>query len=99
MTKSLQIQHDIIKAIPLDIETLQEPATYNKKDCAWFFDKEGPNWLLSNMAGHMPITFDNHKWNSSEQLYQASKYASDIICIPNGKNGKGEVIPYVRKTY
>ncbi len=61
--------------------------TYRKSEVACFFTKEDPNWELSNMAGQMPVYFPlerilKNRWNSSEQLYQASKYGTDVKCVP-----------------
>lgn len=60
---------------------------YRKSEVAWFFSKEDPRWELSNMAGQMPVYWPlerstENRWNSTEQLYQASKYRSDVICLP-----------------
>ncbi|MCE2862661.1 MAG: NADAR family protein [Opitutaceae bacterium] len=60
---------------------------YKKSEVAWFFSKEDPRWELSNMAGQMPVYWPlersaDNRWNSTEQLYQASKYKSDVICRP-----------------
>ena len=60
---------------------------YDRDKCAWFFSKTDPNWLLSNMAGQMPIYFPKgKKWNSAEQLYQATKYFPGTICLPVAVN-------------
>lgn len=61
--------------------------TYNKAASAWFCSKEDFRWELSNMAGGMPIFWPlervpANRWGSSEQLYQASKYGTDILCLP-----------------
>ena len=60
---------------------------YAKSDVAWFFSKTNPRWELSNMAGGMeifwpPVRQRTTRWNSSEQLYQAAKYAADVECVP-----------------
>lgn len=60
---------------------------YTKSDVTWFFSKDNPNWQLSNMAGGMeifwpPVRQRSSRWNSSEQLYQACKYAGDVTCLP-----------------
>lgn len=73
--------------------------TYVKDEVAWFFSAKTPRFELSNMAGGMPIYWPLEKrsenyWNSSEQLYQASKYTSDTICTP--ENAKDNVDPLVR---
>ena len=89
-------QHASIQESSIDIQTLKTKVTYNKNDCAWFFSKEDPRWELSNMAGGMRLKFDNKTWNSSEQLYQASKYSPTAICLPaTSKTEKGS-IPNVR---
>lgn len=49
------------------------------------------------MAGGMPILFGGIKWHSSEQLYQATKYDSQIQCIPASSLIKKNVNPYVRE--
>jgi ribA/ribD-fused uncharacterized protein len=60
---------------------------YKKSDVTWFFSKDNPHWALSNMAGGMEIFWPperqrSTRWNSSEQLYQACKYAGDVECLP-----------------
>ena len=65
---------------------------YRKSEVAWFFSKEDPRWELSNMAGQMPVYWPlerstENRWNSTEQLYQASKYRSDVICLPKENPG------------
>lgn len=77
---------------------LKEEAVYEKTSCAWFFSKKDNNWLLSNMAGQMPIYFPKGvRWNSSEQLYQASKYFPNTTCLPESAKGKQGIEPDVRK--
>ncbi len=96
MATSALEQHESIKNIPIDIDTMKTSVTYKKSECAWFHSKEEPCWELSNMAGGMPLKFDSKTWNSSEQLYQASKYSPTDICLPaTSKTEKGS-IPYVR---
>jgi type I restriction enzyme, S subunit len=70
---------------------------YSVKDVAYFFSKEETPqlWLLSNMAGGMPIKWKGMRFNSSEQLYQASKYHPNTVCIP--ASTKGKVEPRVQK--
>jgi predicted NAD-dependent protein-ADP-ribosyltransferase YbiA (DUF1768 family) len=78
--------------------------TYLKSDVAWFCTSDDPFWELSNMAGAMPIhwpprpprSLPNGRipWNSSEQLYQATKYDTSVECRPRG-NPNAE--PNVRK--
>ena len=72
--------------------------TYQKAHVAWFLSKEDPRWELSNMAGGMPVYFPTeriraNRWNSSEQLYQASKYGTNVMCVPATNPG---VDPCVR---
>ena len=82
----------------INLLNLRKKMVYDKRKCAWFFSKNDPNWLLSNIAGQMPIYFQNgKKWNSSEQLYQASKYFPGTICLPVAATDKGAVEPDVRK--
>ena len=83
----------------LNGEIIYNIMIYNKKEVAWFKTKNDRNWELSNMAGGMPIYWplEQNKanlWNSSEQLYQASKYDEDTVCLP-ASNDWGE--PNVRK--
>ncbi len=97
MTLSASAQHLSILTYPLDLAVLKKIVVYNKQKCAWFFSKKDSNWELSNMAGRMSIHFDNKKWNSSEQLYQASKYPLNAVCVPaSAKTSKG-AIPNVRE--
>ena len=96
MATSENDQHDSIQASPFDVQALKITETYNKDDCSWFHSKDDPCWELSNMAGRMPLNFDNKKWNSSEQLYQASKYSPDAICLPEGSQTEKGKIPNVR---
>lgn len=96
MVTSTADQHELIQNAPIDIKSLKKKATYNKADCAWFHSKEDPRWELSNMAGGMTLKFDNKIWNSSEQLYQASKYSPNAICLPATSKTERGAIPYVR---
>jgi predicted NAD-dependent protein-ADP-ribosyltransferase YbiA (DUF1768 family) len=89
-------QHDSIQERLIDIQALKTTVNYNKNDCAWFFSKEDSRWELSNMAGGMPLKFDNKTWNSSEQLYQASKYSSTVICLPATSKTEKGAMPNVR---
>ena len=82
----------------LNEEKIKNVSIYNMKKCAWFFSKNNQFWLLSNMAGQMPIFYPRgKKWNSSEQLYQASKYFPGTACLPVDSGGKSAVEPDVRK--
>jgi ribA/ribD-fused uncharacterized protein len=97
LTSSVSEQHASILANPQNLFELKKPIIHHKQECAWFFSKNDPNWELSNMAGKMPIRFDNKKWNSSEQLYQASKYPLNAVCVPaSGTTSRG-TIPNVRE--
>lgn len=89
-------QHASIQGSPLDVQALKANVTYNKNECGWFFSKEDPRWELSNMAGGMTIRFDKRVWNSSEQLYQASKYSPAAICLPDTSKTKKGADPNVR---
>ena len=90
----IEDQHSAIKNSSLDIEKLKAKESYGVNECAWFFTKEDSYWELSNMAGAMPVIFDGFRLNSSEQLYQASKYAPDVECLPQSNPGAE---PNVRK--
>jgi ribA/ribD-fused uncharacterized protein len=92
MTSSIMKQHASLKETILDLQTLKEHVSYHKQDSAWFFSKEDQNWELSNMAGGMALKFDGITWNSSEQLYQASKYFRATDCLPaSSLKGKGAI--------
>ncbi len=70
---------------------------YRVKDVAYFFStEEQPDlWFLSNMAGGMRIRWKGILFNSSEQLYQASKYYPDVVCLP--AKHKPDTEPLVQK--
>lgn len=89
-------QHISLQDSPLDIQALKTTVTYNKNECEWFFSKKDSRWELSNMAGGMPLRFDKKMWNSSEQLYQASKYSPTAICLPETSMTKKGAISNVR---
>lgn len=57
---------------------------YKKDEVQYFFSSREMIhfYPLSNMCGGMPITWKGLVWNSTEALYQASKYSPDIICVP-----------------
>ncbi|MCX6952534.1 MAG: NADAR family protein [Verrucomicrobia bacterium] len=62
--------------------------TYKKSDVAWFFTKTSPRWELSNMSVGFPIYWPLERkpenlWYSTEQLYQASKYSTAVMCLPS----------------
>lgn len=80
--RRMEDQHAVIAKSTLNIEKLIAEERYGLDECAWFFSKKDSFWELSNMAGKMPIKFGDQRWNSSEQLYQASKYAPDVECVP-----------------
>ncbi len=70
-----------------ELNELKQVQTYRRDASAWFFSKEDPRWELSNMAGKMSLFWPlaqirENEWNSSEQLYQASKYGTDVSCLP-----------------
>ena len=72
---------------PEELAALTKPEVYRKEEVAWFMTCSDPRWELSNMAGGMALYWPlvrcrENQWNSSEQLYQATKYGSDIICLP-----------------
>lgn len=73
--------------------------SYRKTEVAWFCSKDDPRWEFSNMAGNMPIYWPPqrtaaNRWNSTEQLYQASKYDTGVTCVPESNP---DVHPNVRK--
>ena len=78
----MEDQHAAIENSSLDIEKLKAEEVYGLNESAWFFSKKDSFWELSNMAGAMPVIFESHRCNSSEQLYQASKFAPDVKCVP-----------------
>ena len=90
----MEDQHAAIENSSLDIEKLKAEEAYGLNESAWFFSKRDSFWELSNMAGAMPIVFEGQRCNSSEQLYQASKYGPDVECVP-ASNPDAE--PNVRK--
>ncbi|OQY11495.1 MAG: hypothetical protein B6I30_06630 [Desulfobacteraceae bacterium 4572_187] len=90
----MEDQHAVIENSSLDIEKLKAEEIYGLRECAWFFKKTDSFWELSNMAGAMPVIFESQRCNSTEQLYQASKYSPDVECVPDSKP-KAE--PNVRK--
>jgi len=79
----MEDQHAAIEKSSLDIASLKAEEVYGLNECAWFFSKDDSCWELSNMAGAMPVLFEGYRWNSSEQLYQASKYGRDVECVPD----------------
>jgi predicted NAD-dependent protein-ADP-ribosyltransferase YbiA (DUF1768 family) len=87
-------QHTVIENSSLDIEKLKAEEIYGSNECSWFFSKRDSFWELSNMAGSMPVVFEGQRFNSSEQLYQASKYGPDVECVPKSKP---EAEPNVRE--
>ncbi|OQX05448.1 MAG: hypothetical protein BWK76_27485 [Desulfobulbaceae bacterium A2] len=98
MMSSFKEQYDCIMNNRLDVNSLKKEVEYNKNDCAFFFTKDDPNWLLSNMAGKMPVFYSRSKqWNSSEQLYQATKYPPGTLCVPESAHHNNSVEPDVRK--
>jgi len=65
----------------LKVDELKTVETYRKDKCAWFCSKRDPYWELSNIAA-IPVVFGAITCNSSEQLYQATKYDWDVECLP-----------------
>jgi len=57
---------------------------YRVEDVHYFFStREMLHFFpLSNMAAGMPIIWKGSRYNSTEALYQASKYGPDVICLP-----------------
>ena len=97
MNEMIEQQLQVVNS-SINLLNLKNKTVYDKRECAWFFSKNDHNWLLSNMAGQMPIYFPKgKKWNSAEQLYQASKYSPGTICLPVATTDKGTVEPDVRK--
>ena len=90
----MEDQHAAIENSSLDIEKLKTEEAYGLNECAWFFSSTDSYWELSNMAGAMPLRFKGQLFNSSEQLYQVSKYGPDVKCVP-ASNPDAE--PNVRK--
>jgi len=76
--------------MPYEFDVIED---YHKHKCAWFFSSKEANFELSNMATSMPIIYKDKEWHSSEQLYQASKYTSNAICLPeNAKESTQELV-------
>lgn len=72
---------------------------YRNGEVDWFHKKTTPRWKLSNMAGQMSIYWPlkqipENLWYSTEQLYQASKYSTKVMCLP--KRHKRGADPCVR---
>jgi len=66
---------------------VNQPSVYRKAECAWFCRKQDGRFDLSNTAGGMEVYWPMQKtkenfWRSSEQLFQASKYGSEVMCLP-----------------
>lgn len=75
--------------------------TYNKDEVAWFFSHNDPRWDLSNMAGknwiYWPLEkVPENRWYSSEALYQAAQYGTDVR-VPPGQQFAGECLRDVIK--
>jgi len=71
----------------LEIKELKKSSAYIKENTAWFLSKQDPRWELSNMAGGMAIYWpvkrcETNRWGSSEHLYQATKYGTHVLCLP-----------------
>lgn len=78
----------------MDLIRFRKQEVYRVDKCAWFCSKRDPLWNLSNIAA-LPIRFNGHLFNSSEQLYQACKYGPDVECLPESATAETE--PNVRK--
>jgi len=65
----------------METSLLKKTDNYRLSKCSWFCSKKDDFWELSNIAS-MPLVFDGMKFNSSEQLYQASKYGPNVECLP-----------------
>jgi predicted NAD-dependent protein-ADP-ribosyltransferase YbiA (DUF1768 family) len=70
-----------------EIDSIKEVVTYDKNCAAWFCSAQDDRWNLSNMSGGMKVYWPlvrcpANEWSSSEQLYQASKYGPNVICLP-----------------
>jgi predicted NAD-dependent protein-ADP-ribosyltransferase YbiA (DUF1768 family) len=71
----------------IDFIQYKNEAVYSKNSAAWFCTKNDPRWIFSNMAGGMPLYFPlerlpQNEWHASEQLYQACKYSTNVMCRP-----------------
>ena len=71
----------------LELKELKKCSVYTKENAAWFISKQDPRWELSNMAGGMQIYWpvercETNRWGSSEHLYQATKYGTHVLCLP-----------------
>jgi predicted NAD-dependent protein-ADP-ribosyltransferase YbiA (DUF1768 family) len=80
----------------LDLEKLLREEAVLKRDVAWFATNKNQRWSLHNFAA-ATIELNGETWNSSESLYQACKYGTDIQCIPKEKVGVEGYEPNVRK--
>jgi len=81
----------------LNLKSLKKISTYPLNKTAWFYSKKNNFWELSNMSGGFPIMWKGDRWNSTEQLYQASKYSLHAICIPESAKTKIGAIANVRE--
>jgi predicted NAD-dependent protein-ADP-ribosyltransferase YbiA (DUF1768 family) len=71
----------------LELKEIKKRSVYTKENAAWFLSKQDPRWELSNMAGGMTIYWpvercEKNRWGSSEHLYQATKYGTHVLCLP-----------------
>ena len=74
----------------IDQLQLKAITPYRKETSAWFNAKTDNHFALSNMAGGFEIywplyQYPANRWRTSEHLYQASKYKSDLSCLPKSK--------------
>lgn len=82
MMNTLEQQHLAIRSSNLNMSFLLREESYKKKECEWFYTSRDQNYELSNII-QMPLMFNGIEYNSSECLYQASKYTADAECIPD----------------
>ena len=80
----------------LDLDLLLREEAVLKQDVAWFATKKNQRWSLHNFAAGA-IEWQGEMWNSSETLYQACKYGTDVECVPKEKVGVEDYEPNVRK--
>lgn len=83
-----------------NLDELKATTVYRTDSVAWFRSSKDSLWELHNTAGQMELWWPLkrepvNRWRSSEQLYHASKYGSDVQCLPDSpKPGDS---PFVRE--
>lgn len=90
-------QYEAVINSDLNLANFKRQERYRRNDVIWFFSSKDDNWELSNMAGGMPIFFDNQRFHSTEQLYQACKYEANVICTPEDKKDDPLYIKNIRE--